>query len=147
MNRFGKSLRSSSEKKLITPGPSEYQLIDLSNNREQKEREFCTFGGKTMRISHSTNAVGPGSYDPCIMPSNSPEISIGKAKRIGIAKKLYTAQIYDVPDIFGAPKIGFTMDKKVEEFKKGRFPGPGSYNIPSSVGEIPSYLIKAEPES
>jgi hypothetical protein len=41
------------------------------------------------------------------------------------------------------PAISFGTEKKKTKIKKTYAPGPGSYNLPGTVGNIPRYLYNA----
>lgn len=48
--------------------------------------------------------------------------------------------MYDVRGNLKGPKYSFGNDKRSRELKAGN-PGPGQYEIKSSVAEVPSYLL------
>jgi len=144
---FGKAQRGELAQKTFTPGPDAYQRIETDWRKKRDAaamgKETCTFGMKTMRFFQANNNPGPGTYSGEAYP-NGPYFSVGKGPRSGQENLVYTDKYYDAPNIFSAPKIGFGNEKKQTETKKSKYPGPGTYNIPNTVGEIPAYLLKAE---
>jgi hypothetical protein len=43
----------------------------------------------------------------------------------------------------GGRKIGFGSEQKVTKIEKTYNPGPGSYILPGTVGNIPKYLMNS----
>eukprot|EP01022_Parablepharisma_sp_SALTPOND_P004840 TRINITY_DN121097_c0_g1_i1.p1 TRINITY_DN121097_c0_g1~~TRINITY_DN121097_c0_g1_i1.p1 ORF type:complete len:544 (+),score=34.02 TRINITY_DN121097_c0_g1_i1:1336-2967(+) len=146
-NTFGKAQRGELAIKTITPGPDAYQRIETDWRKKQDEstmgKESCTFGMKTMKFFQPNTNPGPGNYAADMIP-NGPYYSVGKGPRSGQEFPIYTDNYYDAPNILPGPTITFGGERKQTETKKSKYPGPGTYNIPSTIGEIPTYLLKAE---
>ncbi len=50
---------------------------------------------------------------------------------------------YNTRGRFEGPKVGFGTQGKQTRIKKTFEPGPGSYDLPTSVGHLPKYLVTA----
>ena len=50
---------------------------------------------------------------------------------------------YEIAGQFDGSAIGFGTEKKKTRVRKTYAPGPGSYNLPGTVGNIPRYLMTA----
>jgi len=98
---------------------------------------------------------GPGEYETDIIPINHSHVAhfIGTSVRsdLGVGK----AYMYPGPGDYEAPidsnmdpriRIAgtFGTDKKDTNIKKTFAPGPGSYDLPKSVGLMPQYLRTEE---
>ncbi len=108
----------------------------------------CTFGMKTMKFYELNKNPGPGAHNYELPVNTGPRCAIGRARRTTHNKTFYTDQYYDAPCILAATKItyasvlmlihSFGNEQRSSELKKSKYPGPGSYNIASTVG----YLAK-----
>lgn len=143
MHRFGKAERISSTSKFVTPSPDAYQRIIANYDKKGLNKDSCTFGMKTLKFCQLNNNPGPGAHYIENINQKGLGFTVGKGPRSSQCSKLYTDQYYDTPNIFSGPRIGFGSEKRIAEFKKSKLPGPGSYNLQSSVGDIPTYLLKA----
>jgi hypothetical protein len=54
---------------------------------------------------------------------------------------MYTDKYYLPKNLFTGLSIGFTNEVRETEGKKSKYPGPGTYDIPDTVGIIPEYLL------
>ena len=142
---FSKASRGEPPAKLITPGPDAYQDIeaDWITNRSNTafDKESCKFGMKTGKFYQTNKNPGPGSYEYYYPFYNGLYYSFGKGPRGDQGNICYTDKYYDLNDIYKKPGISFPCDLKESEFKKSKYPGPGTYNIPDTVGIIPEYLL------
>jgi Sperm-tail PG-rich repeat len=86
---------------------------------------------------------GPGKYDPKIVTvkEKSPSWVLGKSDKTGNSKNVTAVPgpgAYLNPVSASGPKWGFGSGKRVKP-ATSKVPGPGSYEIKSTVGAIPSY--------
>eukprot|EP00831_Metopus_contortus_P043733 TRINITY_DN3509_c0_g1_i4.p1 TRINITY_DN3509_c0_g1~~TRINITY_DN3509_c0_g1_i4.p1 ORF type:complete len:271 (-),score=23.67 TRINITY_DN3509_c0_g1_i4:13-825(-) len=145
---FGKGPRSEVAPKTITPAPNAYQSGYKeslpSTDPDQFAKESCTFGMKTIKCFQSNNNPGPGAhyYDPPL--STGPQYSFGTGHRSHMENKTFTDQYYKPSTMFSGPHATFGQDPRSSDFGKSKYPGPGSYNLPNYVGEIPKYLLKPQ---
>ena len=142
LETFGKAQRDGLVSKSITPGPDSYH-IDTSCYWKRgllNGSNCCTFGVKSSDLFKVANIPGPGAYgkDTC---NEEIGYTIGKALRQPPETAMYTDMYYDQPNIYPSPRISFGVEKKTDKLKLSKYPGPGSYNIPDTVGKIPKYLI------
>eukprot|EP00826_Nyctotherus_ovalis_P030302 TRINITY_DN2413_c0_g1_i5.p1 TRINITY_DN2413_c0_g1~~TRINITY_DN2413_c0_g1_i5.p1 ORF type:complete len:362 (-),score=83.48 TRINITY_DN2413_c0_g1_i5:147-1232(-) len=144
---FGKALRSELAAKTVGPGPDAYQRIDTgyqqSRNSTAMNKESCTFGIKTMKFFQTNKNPGPNAYF-YNTTSNGFSYSIGKALRKGYQAPTYNEKYYDVKDLYSGPRVAIGSEKREYAVGKSKYPGPGTYNIPGSVGVIPSYLLNSQ---
>lgn len=144
---FGKALRSELAAKAFGPGPDAYQRIDTgcqqSRNSTAMNKESCTFGVKTMKFFQTNKNPGPNAYF-CSTAWNGFSYSIGKAQRKGHQAPVYSEKYYDVKNMYSGPTVAIGSEKREYAVAKSKYPGPGTYNIPGSVGVVPSYLLTSQ---
>lgn len=92
---------------------------------------------------------GPGEYETDVAPLHHTNLAhvIGTSVRsdLGVGK----AHLYPGPGEYetrkdvtqGGPEVAFGSEIKKTKIKKTYEPGPGSYDLPTSVGHIPKYLL------
>ena len=151
---IGRAERDDLVQTMNTPGPGNYVITgDFEKAREKPQFHMGIktqgFTGKNMDMP------GPGEYETDVIPIHHSNIAhfIGTSVRsdLGVGKAYkypgpadYEAQIDSQMD----PRISiagtFGTDKKDTEIKKSFAPGPGSYDIPESVGVMPQYLRTEE---
>ena len=105
------------------------------------------------RSNKNLDMPGPGEYETDVIPLHHQNVAhvIGTSVRsdLGVGK----AHLYPGPGEYETrPKnesaqIGFGTQMKNTRVKKTFEPGPGSYDLPSSTGHIPKYLLIAAGES
>ena len=144
---FGTSVRSDVAPKIITPGPDAYQRIDTDWEQSRKstgvDKERCTFGVKTMKFFQTNKNPAPNAYAYEHTTSGF-AYSIGKAQRKGCQVPIYNENYYNIKNLYPGPIVTIGNEKREYITTKPKYPGPGTYNIPGTVGVIPSYLVKAE---
>jgi len=72
-------------------------------------------------------------------------IGTGQRSDLGVGKA-YLAPgpgQYNVRAKNDGKKVTFGSERKKNKIKKGYNPGPGSYNLPGTVGNIPRYMLIA----
>eukprot|EP00826_Nyctotherus_ovalis_P056248 TRINITY_DN7555_c0_g1_i1.p1 TRINITY_DN7555_c0_g1~~TRINITY_DN7555_c0_g1_i1.p1 ORF type:complete len:286 (+),score=67.08 TRINITY_DN7555_c0_g1_i1:874-1731(+) len=140
---FGKGQRGDLAPKSITPGPDAYQRIEAEwrGKDTDPDKEACTFGMKTSKFYQPNKYPGPGAYHLGWAPYDGPAFSMGGAPRVGPAAPMYTDRYYYPKDLYPGSAISFTMEPRPYEYKKSKYPGPGMYDIPDTVGIIPEYLL------
>ena len=104
------------------------------------------------RGNKNLDLPGPGEYDPyTFVPSNYPPsiahvMGTGQRSDLGVGK----SHMFPGPGqyetdgsrIYGPGyQYGFGTEFKSTEIKKTFEPGPGSYDLPTTVGHIPKYLL------
>ena len=129
------------------PGPGKYDIIGLGDKVLEKPKfhmgiKTQSFAGKNMDMP------GPGEYGTDVIPIHHSNVAhfIGTSVRsdLGVGK----AYMYPGPGEYEAqvdaqmdPRIRiagtFGTDKKDTVIKKTFAPGPGSYDLPASVGLMP----------
>ena len=142
---FGKSLRKDFAPKFVTPGPDEYQKISHDKQKdkvnETTDKESCKFGIKTAKLSFVNKNPGPGTYYIKDSTYDGLYYSVGKALRGNYGNTYYADRFYNTRNLFTSPIISFTTEVRRIELKKSKYPGPGTYNVPDTVGIIPEYLL------
>eukprot|EP01022_Parablepharisma_sp_SALTPOND_P033250 TRINITY_DN88350_c0_g1_i1.p1 TRINITY_DN88350_c0_g1~~TRINITY_DN88350_c0_g1_i1.p1 ORF type:complete len:452 (+),score=37.02 TRINITY_DN88350_c0_g1_i1:441-1796(+) len=144
---FGTAPREGLVAKSITPAPNAYQSPSLTKGKKKKGKrryeEPGTFGAKNTNFIEPNFNPGPGTYFPEIKRNSSPTFTIGRSNRQSPERYVYTDKYYDTVSLYPAPKIGFGTSQKDVEIKKSRYPGPGSYEMRGSFGELPEYALKS----
>jgi len=92
---------------------------------------------------------GPGEYTPSVkfIKRRAPSVRVGTSKRNDPSKnrKSPGPGAYDLrSQKFSGPKWLFTTTDRTEK-SLATEPGPGSYNIPTRFGEVPSYTYGSFP--
>lgn len=132
---FGTSNRSSLPKNQATPGPGAYSVGDKASNSPSYTMSSKIF---TKNIS---NNPGPGQYDPKLY-ENNPKWSVGKGKKgfdYGLNKSsLPGPGLYDIRKGPLGPHWGFGSSTR-EQNVKSDVPGPGQYELPSVISNLPAY--------
>lgn len=91
---------------------------------------------------------GPGEYEvgvPKNLHGHAHVIGTGHRSDLGVGKA-YLAPgpgQYNVRSKNDGKRVSFGKDRKKNKIKKGYNPGPGSYNLPGTVGNIPKYMLLA----
>jgi hypothetical protein len=133
-------------KKSISPGPGAYSTKSEAFNTE-KPRFYV--GQKLSPLRPNTNVPGVGSYDPKPektvknLPSYSMKLKLGSClddNRSPVpGPGNYEIHLKNLKD---APHFGFGSSKREGVVKKGiMVPGPGSYAIKSTIGDVPKYSM------
>lgn len=140
---MGRAVRNSFDGKLSTPGPGSYAApSSLSKNAAV----FLSASRKS--ISQQNFVPGPGQYSVSFSQA-SPAYSIGS--RPGTQKKdsVPGPGQYNPPQasaFYSPSKIGngwtFTRDPRSKELK-GFGPGPGQYQLSSTIGNLPAYARRS----
>ncbi len=102
------------------------------------------------RTNKNLDMPGPGEYETDVIPLHHSNLAhvIGTSVRsdlgVGKAHMQPGPGEYDHRMTTGeGAKVGFGTQKKQTKVKKTYDPGPGSYQLPSTVGHIPKYLMMA----
>ena len=100
-----------------------------------------------------TNTPGVGSYDPSpertkkTLPSYSMKQKLGSAlvdkNNHNPGAGTYEASLNNK---HAAPKFGFGSSTRNDKNLKAYVPGPGTYKIPSSIGDVPAFAMPNRPE-
>ena len=70
-------------------------------------------------------------------------IGTGKRSDLGIGKSYMSPGPgqYNLRGKLDGPQVGFGTERKKHKVEKSYDPGPGSYQLPGTVGNIPKYLL------
>ncbi len=151
---IGRSERLDLIRAVNMPGPGKYSI--QGDFDKGKEKPKFHMGIKTQGFSgKNMDMPGPGEYETDVIPIHHSNVAhfIGTSVRsdLGVGKAYmypgpgeYEAQ----PDMQMDPRMKiagtFGTDKKDTVIKKTFAPGPGSYDLPASVGLMPKYLRTEE---
>ena len=133
----------------------ETKSIDLKNRPGPGSYISKSFIGEGPKIgmkarnyeknNHTSVSPGPGSYQPniSVVIKKPPMVGLGHGKRGDIANDDNKSFVpgpghYPIKGSQEGPKFGFGTGKR-EAAKISNVPGPGRYNIPSTVGELPAH--------
>ena len=133
-------------KKMITPGPDNYDIKSEFDKIVEKPK----FSFQTKPKGGKLNDVpGPGEYEtdmrPNAMGNQMHVFGTGKRSDLGVGKAYLQPGPgqYDIRTKHDGPKVGFGSERKKTKVKKTYDPGPGSYDLPGTVGNIPKHLQNA----
>ena len=134
--------------KFYTPAPNNYTLKSDFEKNPKFHMGMRTNGGRTNK---NLDMPGPGEYETDVIPMHHTNlqhvIGTGFRSDLGVGK----AHLYPGPGEYKTsgeivkegPQIGFGTQMKVTRIKKTFEPGPGSYDLPTTVGHMPKYLLLA----
>lgn len=141
--------------RIETPGPPHYQLysqfdlnvVDLPPTAFKRSKTKAKFHMGVLlenKGARGTDTPGPGEYE--IKSSNNGQahyIGDGRRSDLGIGKTYLSPGPgqYNVRTEFDGKKTSFGREMKKNKLKKSYCPGPGSYDLPGTCGNIPKYLI------
>ena len=141
---FGSEVRKGPvDSKQNSPGPGNYALEPIAF--DSKRPRFYV-GQKIKAPKETTVVPGAGSYNPSPENIKKKEPSYLMGAKLGSSlitnNKVpgpgnYEAHLKDKKD---APKYGFGSSTRDEKLKLN-VPGPGSYRINSSIGDVPAYAM------
>jgi hypothetical protein len=137
---IGKGVRDPVSSKFETPGPNAYNVSEEA----KKNYRFHMGMRTTYKANKGQDAPGPGEYLTDLYEQIGPTHLIGTGQRsdLGVGKA-YLAPgpgQYNVRGKVDGPEIRFGNEVKSNKIKKTYEPGPGSYDLPGTVGNIPRYL-------
>ena len=137
--------------RIKVPGPGRYEYDDGF----KKPPKFHLGQKVTSFVGKNLEMPGPGEYETDVIPNHHSNISyfMGTSVRsdlgVGKAYMFPGPQEYEVAvDPAMDPRIRiagtFGTSKKDTTIKKTYAPGPGSYELPGSIGLMPQYLRTEE---
>ena len=153
-NSIGNSLRQDMVPRNKVPGPGNY-VIEGDFEKGKDKPKFHMGIKTTGFMGKNLDMPGAGEYETDVIPIHHSNVAhfIGTSVRsdLGVGKAYmypgpgeYEAQIDSTMD----PRIRiagtFGTQKKDTVVKKSFAPGPGSYDLPASVGLMPQYLRTEE---
>jgi hypothetical protein len=97
----------------------------------------------SLKNNASSLSPGPGSYEPnvSVVIEKAPSVGLGQGKRSGALGNTSTIPgpgHYLVKEVKEGPSFGFGTSKRSEAILN-KVPGPGKYELPSTVGELPPH--------
>ena len=104
------------------------------------------------RGNKNLDMPGPGEYETDVAPLHHTNVAhvIGTSVRsdlgVGKAHLFPGPGEYETRTKIDGAQIGFGSQQKLTKIKKTFEPGPGSYDLPTTVGHIPKYLLMASGE-
>eukprot|EP01017_Pseudomicrothorax_dubius_P008295 TRINITY_DN12719_c0_g1_i2.p1 TRINITY_DN12719_c0_g1~~TRINITY_DN12719_c0_g1_i2.p1 ORF type:complete len:155 (+),score=11.22 TRINITY_DN12719_c0_g1_i2:92-556(+) len=142
---FGTGDRASIVQNAFTPGPGTYFV---SEEITENKKEPPPGDGLRQNIQDPTrkeNTPGPGAYDPThsTVWQSTPGYRLGYSGRSQSERNrgIPGPGQYDVRGDLDGSKYSFGLSLKKKGLKKSLFdPGPGSYDIPHSIGVVPKYV-------
>jgi hypothetical protein len=144
---FGTSSRDGRAGSSSTPGPGSY---NIPSKVIEGPRHIIT--PRRIDIARTQNdkyIPGPGAYTPRVECSKitSPRIKIGTENRDQLSKSKSSVGpgSYDVRKGIEGPKWGFGSSDSRGRDMKIEIPGPGAYNIPPKIGDVPKYAFYNAP--
>lgn len=144
INRMGSEKRaepSGTENNSKFPGPGQYAI---KNYIGQGPKIVMASRPKEDKLGN-VHLPGPGAYQPnlsaIIEKPFASGLGYGKRNNQDLAKLANPGPgSYAINrDHKDGPKYGFGKSKRSEEKKQGDSPGPGNYQIPGSIGEVPAF--------
>jgi len=136
--KIGTSQRAPLSANKNTPGPGTYEY-----SLKVGEGPKYIMNPRREDNNQGTRYVpGPGAYTPAVelVKEKSPGVRMGSSNR----SDLHGPRLnpgpgqYDVRGNLAGPKWGFGSDQRGRDYKS-TVPGPGSYNLPTTVGDVPKY--------
>lgn len=126
----------------MNPGPGDHNT----------QRNFGEGGSKytmglktTMAQKFGIDQPGPGDYEMSPVRKGGPTHLIGTGKRsdLGVGKSFLSPGPgqYNLRGKLDGPQVGFGSARRSDKLEKSYDPGPGSYMLPGTVGNIPKYLL------
>ncbi len=130
----------------FAPAPTTYELLGQfeKTKTNPKFHMGIKVGGKANK---NFDMPGPGEYETDVPPLNNPNVAhvIGTSLRsdlgVGKAHLFPGPGEYETRTKIDGPLVGFGTEMKKNKLKKTFEPGPGSYEIPDTVGHLPKYVF------
>ncbi|OMJ89849.1 hypothetical protein SteCoe_7931 [Stentor coeruleus] len=137
-NLFPKAERVGITTKTIVPGPGVYEI-----KSKGVEGPSYSFRPK-LRVKEVYPVPGPGNYNPnsSTVKEKSPSWGLGKSEKIDGTSKDRSFPgpgTYLAFSTLAGPKWGFGSSKR-GWLVEGASPGPGTYEVKSSIGATPTYV-------
>ena len=135
---FGSSVRPPLCNIVFTPGPGQYEW--------PKTKDGPAFSMRPRTANIRGDAYpGPGHYNPGVSTSEV-KWSIGKEQKgldYGLSKSVSMPGpgFYKTTSTLAGPKWGFGSSTRNKN-DKYITPGPGAYNLYSSISNLPSYVLQ-----
>lgn len=117
------------------PGPGDYEISPI------KDLPSYSFRLKSPEKNKNLNP-GPGNYEPNFefIKEAKPKWRIGKKDDAMSSVQVPGPGTYEFTDGFNGPKWGFSKSVR-KDLETSRSPGPGSYEIKSTVGAVQPYVV------
>jgi len=143
--KIGTSTRSPLSTNNKVPGPGSYQhnpkvgegpRYIINPRREDNSKSYTKY------------VPGPGAYTPSVelVKHTGPNVGIGTSNRYDLhpTKANPGPGQYDTRGRLVGPKWGFGSEPRGKDYKSA-VPGPGSYNPPSAIADVPKYVFGSAP--
>jgi hypothetical protein len=128
------------------PAPTTYDLY--GQFEKAKANPKFHMGIKVgARGNKNFDQPGPGEYETDVAPLNNTNVAhvVGTSLRsdlgVGKAHLFPGPGEYEVRPKLDGPLVGFGTEMKKNKLKKTFEPGPGSYEIPTTIGHLPKYVL------
>uniref|UniRef100_A0A7S3J6Y2 Uncharacterized protein n=1 Tax=Euplotes harpa TaxID=151035 RepID=A0A7S3J6Y2_9SPIT len=139
---IGNGLREPLKNKFHTPAPNTYNVLD--DNKPLDKYKFHMGMRTNYKANKGQETPGPGEYLTEIYEQIGPTHLIGTGQRsdLGVGKAYLSPGPgqYNVRSKLDGVQIKFGNQAKDTKIKKTYEPGPASYDLPGTVGNVPKYL-------
>lgn len=146
---IGNGTREPLTNKFHTPAPNAYNVTD--GEKPHDKYRFHMGMRTSYKANRGQDTPGPGEYLTEMYDHIGPTHLIGTGQRsdLGVGKA-YLAPgpgQYNIRGKIDGPQVKFGNEVKNTKIKKTYEPGPATYDLPKTVGNIPRYLrLKQERE-
>jgi hypothetical protein len=132
----------------FAPAPTTYDL--LGQFEKAKQNPKFHMGIKVgARANKNFDQPGPGEYETDVAPLNNTNVAhiVGTSLRsdlgVGKAHLFPGPGEYEVRPKLDGPMVAFGTEMKKNKLKKTFEPGPGTYEVPSTIGHLPKHVLMA----
>lgn len=135
------------ESNLYTPAPTAYEVIGQFEKVKTNPKFHMGIKVGGQRGNKNFDMPGPGEYETDVAPINNTNVAhvIGTSLRsdlgVGKAHLLPGPGEYETRPRLDGPLIGFGTEMKKNKLKKTFEPGPGSYEVMSTIGHLPKHVL------
>jgi hypothetical protein len=132
--RFTKSKKTFLIGRNTGPGPGDYEISPIKDMR-------CYSFRPKLSLREKDPVPGPGKYEPSfeLTKETSPKWAMRGKDDLSSSFKIPGPGTYGVSDISLGPKWAFSRSSR-RISSKNTSPGPGAYEIKSTIGDAPSYV-------
>lgn len=139
---IGNGVREPLKNKFHTPAPNAYDVLE--DNKAPDKYKFHMGIKTNYKANKGQETPGPGEYLTDLYEQIGPSHLIGTGQRsdLGVGKAYLQPGPgqYNVRGKLDGPQIKFGNEAKNTKIKKTYEPGPATYDMAGTVGNIPKYL-------